>query len=290
MLFIWQVNKLLRLDLKVGRSTSDSYLGEKLHINTGYLPDNISNTLALKNKKFLNAKNTLIFLGGKAILWKKKASLNLDVFESTNPEYIVIQDCDKEFQSQAEAFEDYNNIMKHLSTISKRSIPLQEIALAILHCSCEKNCNPNFDRMKALIHSEKSAFTESQILALNTESVSQVFIANTQNSVSETPLDKINISPIKNTQQTDSIDIMNVEEVSETQRSATLSHLEDSGPKKTKENETDSMRTISDIPSCSSSNKRAIDQVDAALEPRKCEKVKKIKVDETKNVNPFTFK
>lgn len=72
--------------------------------------------------------------------------------------------------------------------MGKRGIPLQEIALAIITCSCEKDCNPSFDRkgtvlaMKTQTHSQTNV---KNILAEATES-QQLFRAVTQDIKMET--------------------------------------------------------------------------------------------------------
>ncbi|KAJ8954433.1 hypothetical protein NQ318_011109 [Aromia moschata] len=41
-----------------------------------------------------------------------------------------------------------NDVVKHFSNQGKRTIPLQEIAMSIVLCSCEKDCNPSFNRVE----------------------------------------------------------------------------------------------------------------------------------------------
>lgn len=73
--------------------------------------------------------------GGKIDLWDKTSPLSY-----TNEELLLMQ-CNDSTEN-----ENLCKILKQNSKFGKRTIPLQEIAMSIILCSCEKDCNPNFNR------------------------------------------------------------------------------------------------------------------------------------------------
>lgn len=80
-------------------------------------------------------------------------------------QYIIIHDGVLEINDT----ESYNEVMSFVNETKTRLIPLQEIALTIIHCSCEKHCNPKFDRQKNLLQSKIPSISR-KVLALETQS------------------------------------------------------------------------------------------------------------------------
>ena len=63
-------------------------------------------------------------------------------------------------------------ILAELTSLGKRIIPESEIGLAILHCSMERHCNPNYD-FKTLINNRDSLpdYSNRTVLAPESESM-----------------------------------------------------------------------------------------------------------------------
>lgn len=88
----------------------------------------------------------LYFLtGGQSVCFSSEP-ISIETIDSSSLEYIIIHDGTSASQNT-----DYNVIIEHIKKQGKRPIPLQEIAIAIISCSCEKDCNPNFDKLGTLI-------------------------------------------------------------------------------------------------------------------------------------------
>jgi hypothetical protein len=110
--------------------------------------------------------------GGHSISWEKQ-SLSLSQVTKSKNSYLFIQ-------------EDLNNvppllkdIYDYLTKLGERTIPIQEIAMAIVLCSCEKDCNPKFNRvhnvfMKQWTESHTEAFHLAQETPSDVESQSYV--------------------------------------------------------------------------------------------------------------------
>lgn len=80
-------------------------------------------------------------------------------------EFLVIQTTDKVNDP------DLNEVIETFSKQGKRTIPLQEIATSIVVCSCERDCNPSFNRIAQVFPSSKPAEpTQNNALAADTES------------------------------------------------------------------------------------------------------------------------
>lgn len=64
----------------------------------------------------------------------------------------------------------YDEIVKHFSKQSMRTIPFQEIAMAIIHGSCSKDCNPLFNRASEVFHTKNAGLpTQNVPLVENTQ-------------------------------------------------------------------------------------------------------------------------
>lgn len=63
----------------------------------------------------------------------------------------------------------YQELIDKVCQQGKRTIYLQEIAMAILIGSCEENCNQNFDRARKVFSHAIKLPTQNHVLALETE-------------------------------------------------------------------------------------------------------------------------
>lgn len=104
------------------------------------------------------------FLGGTCYYWNEKP-LTKDHFSSNNPQYLLIQDDVKNSQEN----DSFMKMIDYLHSIRKRSIPFQEIAMAVVVGSCEKDCNPDFDRTGTLIQQREQIIFTNDILAPETQ-------------------------------------------------------------------------------------------------------------------------
>lgn len=64
-------------------------------------------------------------------------------------------------------------MIKELAKQNKRHIPMQEIALAIVQCSCEMNCNPNFNKASTVFAVQTQRRRTQVVLAGETQFQSQ---------------------------------------------------------------------------------------------------------------------
>lgn len=80
-------------------------------------------------------------------------------------EYLIVQATESKLDASLLEIIDYNK------TLGKRTIAVQEIALAILSCSCNKDCNPYIDLKGDMILTKiETQQSENIVLALETES------------------------------------------------------------------------------------------------------------------------
>ncbi|RZC34047.1 nibrin, partial [Asbolus verrucosus] len=117
--------------------------------------------------------------GGTSISWDKQPLSLLQVSNIKNNYLFVETD---EVKQKPQSLKDMH---QHLIKLGQRTIPIQEIALAVLTCSCEKNCNPNFNRI------------ENVFMMRETDSHSEVFplVSETQTQESEGQLKEEIIIP-----------------------------------------------------------------------------------------------
>lgn len=119
---------------------------------------------------FFNAKEmsqmeeVVCTAGGKCLSWDKNP-VAISELQKYPDRYIILQSVSNLSQN-TDSYEKVNNF---LLSNGKRTIPVQEIALAIVQCSCEKHCNPSFNSTVNLITKEKP-YSTGQILALETQS------------------------------------------------------------------------------------------------------------------------
>lgn len=86
---------------------------------------------------------------------------------SQKPEYIFIEENPRN-ASQTDVYKTFYEAVASLESLGKRTITLQEIALAILNRSCEKDCNPNFNRI-ANIKPKETKLENLKLLAKETQ-------------------------------------------------------------------------------------------------------------------------
>lgn len=92
-------------------------------------------------------------------------NITVNIIKNSKEEYLFLND--------GESFEknkEIKPILEYLKSKSQRVIPLQEIALAVIKCCCDKDCNPNFNRVENLVKKTMSTLTCGEALVLNTES------------------------------------------------------------------------------------------------------------------------
>ncbi|KAK5642578.1 hypothetical protein RI129_008745 [Pyrocoelia pectoralis] len=131
-----------------------------------------------KNKVFVFPKKgdkekiaSLIKLaGGESVSWDVHP-LSIDKIGNDQlAEYIVMQTNNiNDSIKQNKELEDFIN---HYTSAGNRTVPLQEIALAVINCSCEKDCNPKFNRKAYVFKTSTQKDIRSQVfLAMPTQSM-----------------------------------------------------------------------------------------------------------------------
>lgn len=91
-------------------------------------------------------------------------NLTTDHLKCKTPEYLIVSN--EEIPKGTKKLNDIMDLLKHEN---KRVINLQEIALAIVACSCEKDCNPNFNKTGSLIDQNPILKFTQNILAPATQ-------------------------------------------------------------------------------------------------------------------------
>lgn len=114
-----------------------------------------------QNSKMKNGVQEVIEkTGGECISWEE-TQLSIEEIESTKKELVLVSGPEGEKPLQNSSI---TLLLEHLSKHKKRVVPLIEISLAILQCSCEKHCNPNFDRAEKVFASKEN--NDSDIVPL----------------------------------------------------------------------------------------------------------------------------
>lgn len=106
----------------------------------------------------------MCYIGGKAVLFDG-SNVTVYMMKNSTEEYIILNDSET-----LEKNEKLQPILKYLKQTSQRPIPLQEIAVAVVSCSCSKDCNPKFNRAANLVKKSDKTFTCGEALVLNTQS------------------------------------------------------------------------------------------------------------------------
>lgn len=117
------------------------------------------------NKNIYNQmKNLIEAAGGKSILFTA-GSVTVSTIKTSDEEYLIMNDVDS-----LEENSDMKSLLDYVRSKGQRPIPLQEIAMAIISCSCEKDCNPKFNRAAVLVENkENQNLTCGDALVLNTQ-------------------------------------------------------------------------------------------------------------------------
>lgn len=131
-----------------------------------------------KNKLFIFPKEgdkekiaSLIKLaGGESVSWDVHP-LSIDIIGNGQlTEYIVVQTSN--INDSIKQNKELADFINHYTSAGNRTVPLQEIALAIINCSCEKDCNPKFNRKAYVFKTSTQKDNRSQVfLAMATESI-----------------------------------------------------------------------------------------------------------------------
>ncbi|KAI4471197.1 nibrin-related [Holotrichia oblita] len=111
---------------------------------------------------FLYEVRNHYFVGGTSFHWNEKIFAKKHL-SSSNPQYLLIQDGTENSDNT------FTDMISHLHSLGKRSIPFQEIAMAVVLASCEKDCNPDFDRTGTLLKEKEQIIFTSDILAPETQ-------------------------------------------------------------------------------------------------------------------------
>lgn len=102
------------------------------------------------------------FSGGKCISWEEQPKTLLDIKKSPLEHLLIKTDNDEENVS-------FDAIVKEFSKQKKRPIPITEIALAIVYCSCDVNCNPSFNKVSEVFGASTPQHKPKRVLAMDTQ-------------------------------------------------------------------------------------------------------------------------
>ncbi|XP_043285889.1 nibrin [Venturia canescens] len=107
--------------------------------------------------------------GGKSLLYRQKTHGTMNICD----ENVIVVQLVESNTTQATGTGDasYMAACVQLGEHRHRAIPASEIALAIIHCSTEKYCNPKYDHVGMFKRKKISQMEKSSILALDTQDV-----------------------------------------------------------------------------------------------------------------------
>lgn len=103
---------------------------------------------------------------GKSVLFDG-SNVTVNTLKNSSEQYLFLNDSDAFGKT-----EKIQPILEYLTSIDHRVIPLQEIAIAILHGSCSKNCNPEFKKAEKLLENADKTFSCGDALVLGTQTQS----------------------------------------------------------------------------------------------------------------------
>lgn len=122
----------------------------------------------LTEKSKIQMAELITIAGGKSISWEKD---KFDANQLKNEHsYIFLEENRDDMNKNSEMFKSFTKCVKLIQEHGKRSIPLQEIALAVIYNSIEENCNPNFNRAALLLLGQTEDTPKNEIIhAYDTE-------------------------------------------------------------------------------------------------------------------------
>lgn len=116
----------------------------------------------LTEKSKIQMSELIAIAGGNSISWER------DKFDANKLKkehnYIFLEENRDEMNKNSEMFKSFTKCIKLIQENGKRSIPLQEIALAVIHNSIEENCNPNFNRAALLLLGQTEETPKTEII------------------------------------------------------------------------------------------------------------------------------
>lgn len=107
-------------------------------------------------------------LGGQILSWER-SQISQAALANDTPEYLLIEEPLDNIDLDSANYKSFTAAVNYLSKHNKRSIPFQEIALAVVHCSCVEYCNRNFNRKALLIPDSTQQAESENILAYDTQ-------------------------------------------------------------------------------------------------------------------------
>ncbi|XP_050509460.1 nibrin [Diabrotica virgifera virgifera] len=130
--------------------------------------------------------------GGSCVTWENECEAFKRIAASSK-EFLVMQSR-KDVDDKA-----YKDIIKLLSKQNRRTIPIQEIAMAIIHGSCEKDCNAEFNRVQQVFaRTTNKEPTQHVLLAKNTQTQDSTAEPTSSKVIDETlDPDQPNVPPIQ---------------------------------------------------------------------------------------------
>lgn len=145
------------------------------------------------NKLWKQMETSVSIAGGESLSWEI-TTLSKSDFDASPSKYIVMQGVDMSIvPKNKDSLEDF---IKYYQSKGKRIIPLHEIAMAVVKISCEKDCNPDFDRTGTLVTDESQKFA-NKTLVPETQSMTFTARPSTQAIIPETmDIDPFPLKPL----------------------------------------------------------------------------------------------
>lgn len=113
--------------------------------------------------------DSLITLAGGESVSLDQTPLTPRDIRKTDKQYILLQ-------FDAGTSKAYDDILECGKEMGRRIIPLQEIAMAVVSCSCERDCNPLFDRTGTLLAKKDVPVHTPHVLAAGSETQQSQFL------------------------------------------------------------------------------------------------------------------
>ncbi|XP_076271331.1 nibrin isoform X2 [Rhynchophorus ferrugineus] len=225
---------------------------------------------------------------GKCFAWEEEEK-SFTEMSTSSKEYLIIKADD--------ASDSFNNIIKKYEDENKRAIPLNEIALAITNCSCQKFCNPSFNKAKEIFAKETEKFQNEDVLVKDTQTqlsnVCKDKEMNRHGGLKRINKDAPEKASKKTKIQTTSEEIKNIPDMfKQIEHNIKIEKIEEQPQHSSKKTVTDiSQKKINPfaIVKQGTSKKRTLTSVDGSQNDTN-EHSKKLKVTNQENVYPFELK